>query len=173
MFLMLIGRIEKVEAPKEAPKDGREWWYAECPAIGAYTQGHSRNDARFMLADCVECCVHRRGFKVRVLEVGRTAKGFSVVIDANRREQLAAYMLLFQRSIHKMTRETVAQRAGLEVATYAAYEEGHAIPSLDTLGALLEIIAPELALIVGPRVVPASKAPRRKRVTRRRRRRAA
>jgi len=170
MNLMLIGRIEKVEAPKEAKANGQEWWYVECAAAGAWTQAHSRKHARLMLVDWFETCVNRLVFKATATEIGRSGNGFAILIDANQRQHLMSRVLVYQRWKHKLSRETVAKRAGLSGDTYTAYEEGRAIPSLDTLGALLEIVAPEFALMMGPRVVPANKAPKRRRVVRRRRR---
>ncbi len=142
--MMLIGRIAK--------ERGR-WWSAECEIIGAFTQGKSRKDACAMLADCIETKVNRAGFKTTVSELGPEGRdAFSVFIDADEPALLAAEVLKYQRSKHRMSLADVAEQLGASSRNaYASYEQGRTEPSLSKFRQLLAVVAPDLALTVGPR----------------------
>ncbi len=142
--MMLVGRIEKAEG---------SWWYAECPIVGAYTQGKSRKDAATMLADCVQTLVGRDGVAITVTEAGESPDGgFAVMLEANEPARLAALVLTYQREKNKLSLADVAKKLGASSRNaYARYEQGVSVPSLDKYAELLAVVAPDMALVVGPR----------------------
>jgi hypothetical protein len=141
---MLTGRIAKAEGA---------YWVAECEALGAFTHGRSRKDAQAMLADCIETKVSRRGFNVAVMEMTPVGDGeLAVFIDADEPALLIAEVLKYQRERRRMTQTEVVARLGYKHQNaYAAYERGEREPSRGKLRELLAVVAPELALQVGPR----------------------
>jgi Helix-turn-helix len=144
LFVMLTGRIAKAEGV---------YWLAECEALGAFTQGRSRKDAYAMLADCIETKVSRKGFKVTVTETAQLGEhDFAVFVDADEPALLIAEVLKYQRERQRMTQHEVVARLGYKHQNaYAAYERGEREPSLGKLRELLAVVAPDLALQVGPR----------------------
>src|SRR5688572_22052566 len=121
--MMLIGRIAREEGG----------WLAECEAAGAFTQGKSREDARFMLANCIETLIDADDFDVTVTEVGPAEDGsIAVLVKANRLGPLAARVLKYQRELSRLTQQEAASKSGIENATqsdWAIYERGERVPS--------------------------------------------
>jgi transcriptional regulator with XRE-family HTH domain len=133
------------------------WWSAEAPVAGVYTQGKSRKDAERMLADALESLINRPGFKVTITSGGEAG---SVFVEANEPAALAAYVLKHQREAHDLSLADVAKLLGVSSRTnYARYEQGKSVPTLDKFVELLHAIAPEMAVVVGPRRL--TEAPRR------------
>jgi len=156
--MMLIGKIAKAEGT---------WWYAECEIVGAFTQGKSRRDALFMLGDCIETKVNRAGFNVRVTEIGPEGDAIAVFVDSDEPAVLAAEVLKYQREMHHLSLADVAKALGASSRNaYAMYEQGKREPSLSKFRELLAVVAPEMAMVVGPRALPAKPpkkpAPKRK-----------
>lgn len=142
--MMLAGRIEKEAGP---------WWYAECDAIGAYTQGTSRRHAATMLADAIETKIGRDGLGVRVIEIGRAGDdAFDVLVASDHPHALITEVLRHQRNINKLTLAEVAEKLGASsINSYAAYERGKREPSISKLCELLAAVAPDIVLVVSPR----------------------
>lgn len=140
--MMLIGRIVK---------DGRDW-IAECDAVGAITQGKSREDARFMLANCIETLIGADNFDVTVDELETAADGsLTVIVRASRLGPLAARVLKHQREQLDITQEEAAKRARGDKATqgdWAIYERGERVPSIEKYAELLAAVAPDYELVV-------------------------
>jgi predicted RNase H-like HicB family nuclease len=150
--MTITGRIEKAEGGL---------WRAECPLVGAYTQGKSRKDALVMLADCIEALIGHDGVRVLVTDsADENARNiYDVSISANDASVLLAEVLRHQRRVHKLTLAEVAKRLGAKNANaYAAYEQGKRKPSLSKYIELLGIVAPEMAMMVGPRAATKRKA---------------
>jgi hypothetical protein len=141
--MMLVGRIEKAE--------GR-WWYAECPIVNAYTQGHSRKDASFMLADCLKTLLGHPVVEVTATEMGPAKLGgYLVRLDSDAPARVAALVLACQRSRNKLSIAEAAKRAASSPSAYARYERGVSRLTLERFGELLAAVAPDLMLTVGPR----------------------
>ena len=130
-------------------------WRAECPLVGAYTQGKSRADAAAMLADCIEVLIDHPGLHISVAEIGPVARvkhAYAVSVGATDVSLLLAEVLKHQRRLHKLTIAEVATRLGAKSSNaYAAYEQGQREPSLSKFVEFLSVVAPELALTVVPR----------------------
>lgn len=144
--MMLLGRIEKVK--------GQRWWYATCESVGAHTQGRSRKDALFMLADCIETLADHPGFKVTVSEVSSTNGVVNVLVKANDSNVLIATLLKHQRHVHGLSLTDVTRKLGRQRAKeYARAEQGRTEVSLSRLNAMLGVVAPEMAVVVSPRAL--------------------
>lgn len=125
-------------------------WIAECESAGAFTQGKSREDARFMLANCIETLINADDFEVSVEETGPSADGsISVIVKANRLGPLAARVLKYQRELSRLTQEEAAKRSGTtHQSEYATYERGERVPSIEKYAKLLAAVAPDYELVV-------------------------
>jgi DNA-binding XRE family transcriptional regulator len=141
---MFIGQIAKASG---------SLWSAECEIIGAFTQGKSRKDSLVMLADCIEAKVDHAGFKATAREIGPIKAGvFAVFIDSSDPALLAAEVLKYQRWKNKLSLADVAKALHASSRNaYASYEQGKREPSLSKLRELLAVVAPDMAVIVGPR----------------------
>ena len=148
---MLIGHIEK---------QGR-WWVAECEIVGAFTQGRSRTEAMENLAEVVELRVDRVGFAATVSELEKRGHNeFAVIIESSAPAWLAAAVLKYQRARNGMSLADVAKSLGAASRNaYASYEQGAREPTLGKFRELLEAVAPEMTLILGPRVGLRGRAP--------------
>lgn len=148
--MMITGRIEKAEGGL---------WRAECPLVGAYTQGKSRKDASVMLADCVESLIGEGAPRIAVTEIESAkskTEAYTVSVDAEDVTLLLAEVLKHQRRVHKLTVADVAKRLGASsLNAYSAYEQGKREPSVSKYRQLLAAIAPEVTLVItGPKSPP-------------------
>jgi predicted RNase H-like HicB family nuclease/DNA-binding XRE family transcriptional regulator len=141
---MLIGHISK---------QGR-WWVAECEIVGAFTQGRSRREAMENLAEVIELRVDRHGFEARVSELEKEARNsFAVFVEPSEPVWLAAAVLKYQRARHRLSLADVAKTLGVASRNaYASYEQGAREPALGKFRELLAAVAPDMTLILGPRV---------------------
>jgi hypothetical protein len=148
---MLIGHIEK---------QGR-WWLAECEVVGAFTQGRSRAEAMENLVEVVELRVDREGFAARVSVLEKRGRNaFAVIVEPSNPAWLAVAVLKYQRARNRLSLADVARWLGAASRnSYASYEQGTREPTLGKFRELLGAVAPEMTLILGPRVGPRRRAP--------------
>jgi DNA-binding transcriptional regulator YiaG len=138
---MLLGTITKRKGA----------WIASCEAIGAITQAGTLDTAIASLADAVEIIVEKRGFRAQVQELGGERGERTVLIDSTEPAPLCAAVLRHQRNRSKLSLAEVAVRLGKSRNVYSTYERGDREPSLRQFRELLAAVAPDMALIVGPR----------------------
>lgn len=73
-------------------------------------------------------------------------------IDSTEPARLAALVLTVQREHNKLSLADVAAKLGVSSRNaYARYEQGASVPTLDKYIELLAAVAPDMALMVGPR----------------------
>jgi transcriptional regulator with XRE-family HTH domain len=138
--MMITGKIAKQEGV---------WWSAEAPIAGVYTQGKSRKDAMVMLGLAFEDLINRPAFKVKVTEHG---PGGEVLVEANEPAVLVAHVLKYQRETHGLSLADVQKALGESSrTTYARYERGQVVPSLQKLIDALRAVAPELGVVIEER----------------------
>jgi len=142
---MLTGRLRAGQGAEHG------LWSAECEMIGAFTQGHGREDACDMLRSLVELQVDRKRFRAVVTVIGEEADStVRVLVDANDPVALAAAVLRYQRQVHGLTIAQVAKKLGsTNHNSYAAYERAEREPSMSKYRELLHAIAPELRFTIG------------------------
>lgn len=120
-------------------KVGR-FWAIEVPVLEVVTQGHTRKEAFEMIADAIETLVNKPGFRVRVYK--RRDEYFE--IDANDQAVLIAFLLKRQRVKNGVTLAEVATRMGAKSHnSYARYEQGLSVPTVEKFAALLAAVSPD------------------------------
>ena len=118
---------------------GSKYWLVEVPLLDVMTQGTSKNDAYFMIADAIEGLVNQKGFKVDVRPLDRE----SFTVGASQESVMIALMLKRQREAHRLTLVEVARRLGQKSPNaYARYEQGKSLPTLENLNKLMKAIDP-------------------------------
>jgi predicted RNase H-like HicB family nuclease len=125
-------------------KQGK-YWAIEVPILGVVTQGRTRADAYLMVADAIEALVNRAGFSVEVFpgEDGYFEVGSSDFAP------LTALMLKRQRLLNGVTLAEAAKRlSSSSPNTYARYEQGRTMPSVEQLGRLLAAVSPGSDLLI-------------------------
>jgi len=119
-------------------KSGR-FWAVEVPILDVVTQGRSKKEALEMIADAVEMLVDRKGFKVKVFP----GQGGEFTIGASDDAALTAFLLRRLRLKSVLSLAEVAARLGSNSPnSYARYEQGRSVPSIQKLSRLFAAVAP-------------------------------
>lgn len=120
-------------------KAGR-YWAIEVPILGVMTQGHTKKEAYEMILDAIESLVNKKGFKVEVFP----GKTHYFEIGSSDLAALTAFLLRRQRMKRGLTLMEVSKRLGAKsLNTYARYEQGKSIPTLEKFSQLLTALSPE------------------------------
>jgi predicted transcriptional regulator len=120
-------------------KSGK-FWVIEVPILGVVTQGYTKKEAYEMIADAIESLVNKRGFKVEVF----SGKGNYFEIGSTDLSTLTAFLLRRQRMKQGLTLIEVAKRLGAKSHnTYARYEQGKSIPTIEKFSKLLRALSPD------------------------------
>ncbi len=118
-------------------KSGK-YWAIEVPILGIVTQGHSKKDAFDMIADAIESLVNKENFKITVFP----GKESYFEIASDDVAALTAFLLRRQRMKHGLTLVEVSKRLGAKsFNTYARYEQGRAVPTIDKFSLLLSALS--------------------------------
>lgn len=119
-------------------RDGR-WWLAEIPLLDARTQGHTRREAFEMIKDWVETAVNRHQFCATVHPKGRT----EFELEGSDAAAMVALLLRRRREASGASLRDMATRLGSTSRnSYARYERGEAVPTVEKLDALLRATSP-------------------------------
>jgi predicted transcriptional regulator len=114
------------------------YWAIEIPILDIVTQGKTKKEAYEMIADAVESLVNRKGFRVRVFET----RGKEFEIGASDQGALTALLLRRARLKAGLSLEEVAARLGSKsLNSYARYEQGRSVPSVEKLTQLFSVVA--------------------------------
>ena len=143
---MLVGRIFKVS-------DRRIGWGAECEVARIWTQGLTKEEAMFNIAEVLELMVDKPGFKATVTELGPDPRGgITVWVEGNDPALVVSRVFFEQRIKHGLSLADVAAKLGASSRNaYASYEQGRRDPSLGKLLELLAVVAPELGVVIAHR----------------------
>ncbi len=115
------------------------YWAIEVPILGVVTQGRTKKEAFSMIADAIEALVNKKGFKVRVFP----GKGEYFEVDSAEQAKLSAFLLRRQRTKRGLTLVEVAHRLGAKSHnTYARYEQGKSVPTIEKFVQLLSAVSP-------------------------------
>ncbi len=126
--MRFVGRVFKV---------GRHW-AIEVPILGVVTQGRTRKEAFEMIADAIETLVSKRGFRVEVFP----GEGEYFEVGSPNVAALTALLLRRQRVKRGLTLSDVMRRMGAKsLNSYARYEQGRSIPSVERLSQLLAAVS--------------------------------
>jgi DNA-binding XRE family transcriptional regulator len=135
--MRLAGRVFKV---------GRHW-AVEVPMLGVVTQGRTRKEALEMIADAIETLANTRAFRVEVFP------GVGAYFEVGSRHVAILTALLLRRLRVKqgLTLSDVAKRLGARsLNSYARYEQGRTVPSIERLDQLLAAVSGGVELVLAP-----------------------
>lgn len=119
---------------------GGKFWIIEVPILGVVTQGYTKKEAYEMIADAIESLVNKKGFKVEVFP----GKGEYFEIGSPDLSTLTAFLLRRQRMKQGLTLVEVAKRLGAKSHnTYARYEQGKSVPTIEKFSKLLSALSPD------------------------------
>ncbi len=125
-------------------KSGR-YWAIEVPILGVFTQGRTKKEALEMIADAIESLVNKEGFKVEVYP----GKGEYFEVYSQDLPAMIAFLLRRQRVRHGLSLAEVAHRLGSKSQnTYARYEQGKSVPTIEKFSQLLSAVSPERDFIL-------------------------
>jgi hypothetical protein len=117
-------------------KAGRHW-AIEVPILGVVTQGRTRKEAFEMIADAIETLANKEGFRVEVFP----GDGEYFEVGSSNLATLTALLLRRQRVKRGLTLSDVTRRMGAKsLNSYARYEQGHSVPSIERLSQLLAAV---------------------------------
>ena len=117
-----------------------KFWAIEVPILGVTTQGHTKKEAYEMIADAIESLVNKKGFKVEVFP----GKGPYFELGSPNLSTLTAFLLRRQRMKQGLTLVEVSKRLGAKSHnTYARYEQGKSIPTIEKFSKLLSALSPD------------------------------
>jgi len=120
-------------------KSGR-YWAVEVPILDVVTQGRTKKEAFQMIADAIESLVNTPGFKIDVFP-GRNAY---FEVGSSDVAVLTAFLLRRYRIKHGLTLHDVKKRLGAKSHnTYARYEQGKSVPTIEKFNQLLCAISPD------------------------------
>jgi predicted RNase H-like HicB family nuclease len=120
-------------------KSGRHW-AIEVPILDVATQGRTKKDAFEMIADAIESLVNKEGFKIDVFP-GRNSY---FEVGSPDVAVLTAFLLRRYRIKHGLTLHDVKKRLGAKSHnTYARYEQGKSVPTVEKFNQLLSAISPD------------------------------
>jgi hypothetical protein len=113
--------------------------------LGVVTQGRTRKDAFVMIADAIQTLGAKPGFRVEVFP----GEGEYFEVGSRYTAHLTALMLRRQRVKNGLTLSDVAKRLGAKsLNSYARYEQGRAVPSIERLDQLLAAVSGGDQLVV-------------------------
>ena len=117
-------------------KAGRHW-AIEVPILGVVTQGRTRKDAFAMIADAIETLANKESFRVEVFPgVGEYFEVGSPDVAG-----LTALLLRRQRVRRGLSLAEATRRLGARsLNSYARYEQGRSVPSIERLNELLTAV---------------------------------
>ena len=130
-------------------KDGK-FWLAEIQILDLMTQGHTKKEAYEMVADMLETLVNKEGFKIAVF------KGPNNTFEVGSLEPKHMISLLLQRKreISGLSLSQVADRLGVSSRnTYARYEQGKSVPTVEKLNELLHAVCPKTDIVINESLV--------------------
>jgi len=129
------GRIIKID----------RYWAIEVPILGVVTQGRTKKEAYEMIADAIEALINKEGFKVWVYP----GEGEYFEVSSKDLSTMIAFLLRRQRTKHGLSLAEVAGRLGAKsLNTYARYEQGKSVPTVEKFNQLLSAVSPEMDFVL-------------------------
>ncbi|RJP22343.1 MAG: XRE family transcriptional regulator [Candidatus Omnitrophota bacterium] len=130
-------------------KEGK-FWLAEIPILDLMTQGHTKKEAYAMVMDMLESLVNKKDFKVKIYK--RSKESFEVGSVAP--NPLIRLLLQRKRELSGLTLAQVANRLGVSSRnTYARYEQGRSVPTIEKLNELLHAVCPHSAIVIEESII--------------------
>lgn len=125
-------------------KSGK-YWAIEVPMLGVVTQGRTKREAYEMIADAIEMLIDRDDIQIDVYP----GRGEYFEISSPNLPALVAFMLKRKRINQGFTLAEVARRMGSKSPnSYARYEQGKSVPTIDKLNSLLRAVSPQSDFVI-------------------------
>ncbi len=131
-------------------KDGK-FWLAEIPILDLMTQGRTKKEANKMAADMLESLVNKDGFKVEVY----CGKNNQIELGSSEPGHMVSLLLQRKRESSGLSLAEVAKRLGTKSRnTYARYEQGRSVPTVEKLNELLNAVCPQRDIVPTESTIP-------------------
>ena len=126
-------------------KDGK-YWLAEIPILDLMTQGRTKREAYEMVADMLDTMVNQKDFEITVFK----GKKDAFEVGSSDAKYFVRLLLQRKRELSGLSLSQVASRLGMSSRnTYARYEQGKSVPSVEKLNDLLRAVCPETEIVIG------------------------
>ena len=126
-------------------KDGK-YWLAEIPILDLMTQGRNKREAYEMVADMLDTMVNQKDFEITVFK----GKKDTFEVGSSDAKYFVRLLLQRKRELSGLSLSQVASRLGMSSRnTYARYEQGKSVPSVEKLNDLLRAVCPETDIVIG------------------------
>ena len=126
-------------------KDGK-YWLAEIPILDLMTQGRTKREAYEMVADMLDTMVNQKDFEITVFK----GKKDTFEVGSSDAKYFVRLLLQRKRELSGLSLAQVASRLGMSSRnTYARYEQGKSVPSVEKLNDLLRAVCPETDIVIG------------------------
>ena len=125
-------------------KDGK-FWLAEIPILDLMTQGHTKKEAYEMVADMLISLVNKKDFKADVYIKSKN----SFEVGSSEPRYMISLLLQRKRERSGLSLSQVAYRLGASSRnSYARYEQGKSIPTVERLNKLLKAVCPQSDIVL-------------------------
>jgi len=126
-------------------KDGK-YWLAELPILDLMTQGRTKREAYEMVADMLDTMVNQKDFEITVFK----GKKDTFEVGSSDAKYFVRLLLQRKRELSGLSLSQVASRLGMSSRnTYARYEQGKSVPSVEKLNDLLHAVCPDTDIVIG------------------------
>ena len=128
----------------KAFKDGN-YWLADIPFFELMTQGRTKKELLLMVEYLFVTLADKKGFEVSV----KCTRDGILEIGSNDNKVMVGLLLKRKRQLNKLTIQQVAERMGsTSKNSYARYEQGKTLPSINKLQELLNATGPFSDLVI-------------------------
>jgi len=135
-------------------KDGK-FWLAEIPILDLMTQGRTKKETYVMVEDMLESLVKKEGFKAEVYR-GKKEK---FEVGSSEPKHMVSLLLQRKRELSGLSLSQVAAKLGMKSRnTYARYEQGRSVPSVEKLNELLHAVCPQRDIVITESIIPLTSA---------------
>ncbi|MFH0728982.1 MAG: helix-turn-helix domain-containing protein [Pseudomonadota bacterium] len=125
-------------------KDGN-FWLAEIPILDLMTQGRTKKEAFEMVADMLESLLNKKDFKVMVYKKSKN----SFEVGSLEPKHMISLLLQRKRELSGLSLSQVANLLGVSSRnTYARYERGRSVPTVEKLDELLHAVCPHSDIVI-------------------------
>ena len=123
-----------------------KFWLAEIPILDLMTQGRTKREAYEMVADMLDTMVNQKDFEITVFK----GKKDTFEVGSSDAKYFVRLLLQRKRELSGLSLSQVASRLGMSSRnTYARYEQGKSVPSVEKLNDLLRAVCPETDIVIG------------------------
>jgi len=131
-------------------KDGK-FWLAEIPILDLMTQGKTKKETYEMVADMLESLVNKDDFKVKIYK----GKKDTFEVGSSGSKHMVSFLLQRKRELSGLSLAQVASKLGMKSRnTYARYEQGSSVPSVEKLNELLNAVCPQRDIVITESTIP-------------------